>query len=530
MKQPRNWQVDFVPKWAKFPAQNFLLEACPGAGKTLGMCFADKISRESGRTNFLLAVGPTDNIRQGWARNGHELGLNILPVASSDFNPYMWDGIAISYAQVSTMRDKLRRICREKSVNLVLDEVHHASEKNTWGRDAEIAFENATRRTLTTGTPFRSDIGKIPYVNYVDGYAKSDFSYTYAEAIDDMVCRPITYHACEGSVSWVDGGVEREGSLSPQGNLFSDHKAKAQLLSVMTDAESPLFKEMFARSHDKLMEIRKKTPDAGGMVVCKDISTAHAIGEYIGDLTGYGPTVVSSEDDGSKRAIDRFRGSDDPWMVSVKMVSEGTDIPRLVVGAIATNIKTFMNWVQTGGRFIRRREGERRDYKAHIFFPADPVFVRYAQLIEKEMVNRGETHKVRGRSLQISGLDNLLEQFGLTGDDEGEGKSGLEILSGSLDGTIEIEGGSVQGGVDLRGAVPMHERIQQMREECTRLVAKICAQTGKAHREIHQEWIRSGGMPQASASYRDLEMKIKYLRGIDRRNSVQSLIKKTAGL
>ena len=48
------------------------------------------------------------------------------------------------------------------------------------------------------------------------------------------------------------------------------------------------------------------------------------------------PTVVLSDEKAASKKIAEFTDSDDRWMVAVRMVSEGVDVPRLAVGVYAT--------------------------------------------------------------------------------------------------------------------------------------------------------------------------------------------------
>ena len=60
-----------------------------------------------------------------------------------------------------------------------------------------------------------------------------------------------------------------------------------------------------------------------------------------------------SDEPGASRRIADFASSDRRWLVSVLMVSEGVDIPRLRVGVYATAARTELFFRQVVGRFIR---------------------------------------------------------------------------------------------------------------------------------------------------------------------------------
>ena len=88
------------------------------------------------------------------------------------------------------------------------------------------------------------------------------------------------------------------------------------------------------------MQIRKTHAEAGGLVICIDADHAKAVAALLRQITHTEPTVALSEDRDSSDRIAAFRDSTDPWIVAVRMVSEGVDIPRLRVGVFATTTTT----------------------------------------------------------------------------------------------------------------------------------------------------------------------------------------------
>jgi superfamily II DNA/RNA helicase len=91
--------------------------------------------------------------------------------------------------------------------------------------------------------------------------------------------------------------------------------------------------------------------------------------------------VVLSDDDGSSERIEEFAAGRSRWMVAVRMVSEGVDIPRLAVGVYATSAATPLYFAQAIGRFVRMR---RRGETASIFLPSVPVLLDLAAQLEVE--------------------------------------------------------------------------------------------------------------------------------------------------
>jgi hypothetical protein len=71
------------------------------------------------------------------------------------------------------------------------------------------------------------------------------------------------------------------------------------------------------------------------------------------------------------------------WLVSVPMVSDGVDVPRLRVGVYATSARTELFFRQVVGRFVRRTPVP-KDQMSHLFLPSDPTRKRLASEIEEE--------------------------------------------------------------------------------------------------------------------------------------------------
>ena len=92
---------------------------------------------------------------------------------------------------------------------------------------------------------------------------------------------------------------------------------------------------------------------------------------------------MTSDDPDASARIARFSAGAEPWLVSVLMVSEGVDIPRLRVGVYATPARTELFFRQVIGRFIRRTPGAGRADELPVP-AADPKLKALAAQIEEE--------------------------------------------------------------------------------------------------------------------------------------------------
>lgn len=234
-----------------------------------------------------------------------------------------------------------------------------------------------------TGTPFRSDANPIPFVSYLqdpDGSwrSSSDYVYGYGPALADGVVRPVIFLAYSGEMRWqTRAGDEITAALGAP--MTADQTAQAWRTAL--DPAGEWVARVLEAADRRLSEVRRDMPDAGGLVIAGDHEDARAYAALIRRLTGARPVVVLSDDPAASKKIAAFAGSTDRWMVAVRMVSEGVDIPRLAVGVYATSVSTALFFAQAVGRFVRAR---RRGETASVFLPSVPVLLRYAAELEAE--------------------------------------------------------------------------------------------------------------------------------------------------
>ena len=138
---------------------------------------------------------------------------------------------------------------------------------------------------------------------------------------------------------------------------------------------------VLAAADTRLTEVRRHVPDAGALVIASNQTSARAYARILETITGEKPTVVLSDDAGSSARIEEFSSSSSRWMVAVRMVSEGVDVPRLCVGVYATSTSTPLFFAQAVGRFVRAR---RRGETASIFLPSVPSILAHAASMEVE--------------------------------------------------------------------------------------------------------------------------------------------------
>jgi superfamily II DNA or RNA helicase len=314
------------------------------------------------------------------------VGLHLDPGwrnADGAWNPDV-DGVVVTYHQVASAPDLFaHHLSRETFV--VLDEVHHAGESATWGTALRAAFDRAARRLALSGTPFRSDSRAIPFVRY-DGERRCspDFVYGYGEAVADAVCRPLAFRLLDATLRWRVDAQERIAAFADELEPLDD----ARRLRTAIDPTTPLLSHLLRDADSLLCKARAVVPDAAGLVLCDDRAHARATAALLRTITGEKPVVVVSDEPGAHARIDRFSRGDAEaarWLVAVNMVSEGVDVPRLIVAAYATVKRTDLFFRQAVGRIVRRRGQDPDDLVATVFLPGDETLKACAERVEVEL-------------------------------------------------------------------------------------------------------------------------------------------------
>ena len=549
-KSLRAWQAAALERYFTSDSRDFLTVATPGAGKTsFALTVAANLLTQR-RIDRIIVVAPTEHLKVQWAEAASRIGLAIDPEygvrqgrASRDFV-----GIALTYAAVGVNPLALRVRTEGFRTLVILDEIHHAGDALSWGAAVREAFEPATRRLMLTGTPFRSDANPIPFVRYEpDGSGAlrsvADFSYGYAPALADGIVRPVLFMAYSGDLHWrTNAGDEVAARLGAP--LTKD--LAGQALRTALDPNGSWVPAVLRAADTRLSEIRAHVPDAGGLVIATDQTAARAYAGLLRSITGTKPVVVLSDEAGASKRIKSFAESDARWMVAVRMVSEGVDVPRLAVGVYATSTATPLFFAQAVGRFVRARH---RGETASVFVPSVPNLLLYAAEMERE-----RDHVLRSAGTAEDDETDLLaaaERTETTADlPEGQftaldseadfdrvvfdgGEFGLSAQAGSaeeqdylgLPGLLEPDQvkdllrrhqatHSARVTRTAGGPVPgTHERLRALRRELNGLIAAWHHRTDAPHGVIHAE-LRStcGGPPTAVATAQELQARIDTLR------------------
>lgn len=536
----RPWQRAALDLYAAHIRPDFMAVATPGAGKTtFALTVADALIR-AGDVSRVIVVVPTKHLCSQWEQAAHRLGIGLNPelgesgrIITSDYV-----GAAVTYQAVASAPQLFRHLSAERSTLVILDEVHHCGDSKDWGAKVRQAFEPARRRLCLSGTPFRTDNAMIPFVRYDNGVSVADFSYGYASALNDRVCRTVVFPHYDSDVEWAHGMNLCQAKFS---DVLSDDRRAEQLRAALRSGE--FLPTMLREANDRLTEVRAAGDvSAGGLVIAMEQEDARQIARMLSEISGEQAVLAVSDDPDANRYIKAFGDGRQRWLVAVRMVSEGVDIPRLRVGVYATNITAELFFRQAVGRLVRINHNL-DEQTAYMFIPEDARLLELAKLIKEERAHALKEEQERRERGEIDPTEAitmpLFAPLGSTAAELGgaiydrQQLTAPEIIrarefASRHNATIapevlaqmfrEVGAGPVAVHVPVavdRPATPtltVRERENGIRKRIQSLVGPLARRRGCKPRDVHaaaNEW--AGIRTTKGATIEHLERKVQYL-------------------
>jgi superfamily II DNA or RNA helicase len=507
----RPWQKAALDQFVGSPKADFLAVATPGAGKTTFALTAARhqLALQPGR---LIVVAPTAHLKLQWARAAAAFSLHLDPSWSAGDGalPSDMHGIVTSYQQVATSARLLARLSRDAFV--VFDELHHAADDRAWGAAIQEAFGESSRRLALSGTPFRSDTRAIPFVAYHGDEAVPDFEYSYGDALADRrVVRPVYFPSTNGEMEWAapDGSIHSATFDDPLGA-----ERASQRLRTALSLDGEWLPSVLRSANARLLEVRREQPNAGGLVIATDQEHARGIASLLRIRFGATARVVTSDDPQASAGIESFAAGSDPWLVAVRMVSEGVDIPRLRIGVYATTTTTELFFRQAVGRLVRWTRGVPRQ-RAWLFIPNDPRLRTHAARVAEQRRHslRREEGAPQFERPEEDELDAIAEEEQLSlfavisavATDAAEPVNDEfpdEELDDDAADAVELMlapppplSGASGGGTAL---LTRREEKKELREANAKVARELVRRTGLTHAQVNAELNRLSGVRRVS--------------------------------
>jgi superfamily II DNA or RNA helicase len=378
----RRWQSDCIASaMLKYQSgfRHFLCLATPGAGKTvMAATLAQKLLKTE-MVDLVLCFSPSVIISNDFQE--------VLEIHTQ----FRMDGLlgskgrSLTYQSMIHQDESFWALFDTFRIFVIFDEIHHCAgsqleNANAWGQKLIRHIQGRATYTLAlTGTPWRSD--KIPIA--LSGYCQNnkihcDFIYGLFQAIADKVCQTPQITLIDNNRVLFSRGDETERYSSFE-QLLKQTGCSYQLLLENEDLIVFLLKQ----SAKKLVQLRKRNPNAGGLIVAASVEHAHKIASLLTRHLGETACIATYMEHDAHGVISAFKSSSSPWIISVGMISEGTDIPRLRVCCHLTRVKTELHFRQVLGRILRVINDEQGN--SFLYMPAEPSLVEYANRIAEEI-------------------------------------------------------------------------------------------------------------------------------------------------
>ena len=410
--QPRQWQTQLIQllhrRLERPGSHDVLINAGPGAGKTLGAMLSFERLQRQGRLGHFLVFCHRSSIASQWLQAAERLQLRLAEWQPSQDDTGAtsdpWgeaDGLLITYQAAGRNLQALLpqlQTSPEKAWLAIADEVHHLGldpeepEATAWGHAFSRLTAGARLRLGLTGTPFRADnlaFCAARRVQVHDGESwveqiAPDLSIEPRELIAAGDVRPLEFRFQDG---WVDHGRQDQPGDMERSPLSQEQReswrARNLRRAIRLGDSSSIALRILLNARQRLEVVRRQHPEAGGLVVARDIAHARRLCGLL-EEEGDRVLLVHSQDNAAAEHMQAFKAGEADWLVSIDMCAEGFDAPRLRVVAYLTTVVTRTRFVQAITRAVRM-DAQRASQEAmprhpsYVYAPADPLLLQYAR-------------------------------------------------------------------------------------------------------------------------------------------------------
>ncbi len=391
----RKWQAECanraVDKYLS-GQQHFFCLATPGAGKTLMAADVAKKLFAQSKIDFVVCFSPSIATAKG-------MQATLEATIEASLNGQLGaKGTCVTYQSLNHKDNAFWNVFRQFRIFAIFDEIHHCggndiNDANVWAQHILANVQSHAKYTMAlSGTPWRSDKRPVTLSSYCDqdGSIYCDYEYGLTEAISENVCR-IPH------VTVIDNNQISVTSNEQTPEIYGSIKDVLQqtLISYQAIVESdPIIEFCLEQANKELRNVRSKNPKAAGLVVASTVEHAEKIAQKLKLKYSKSVEVVTYRNTESDSIISRFQNTNTEWLVSVGMVSEGTDIPRLQVCCHLTRIKTELHFRQILGRIMRLTHTD-KSKRASLFAPAQPQLIEFARRLLQDIPSQAASIKIQ---------------------------------------------------------------------------------------------------------------------------------------
>ena len=385
----RDWQANCIDTALKFyqTERHFLCSATPAAGKTIMSAMLAKQLKDNNLIDYVLCFSPSTAVTE----NMRDTFSNVL---NARFDGVIGSvGNSHTYQSIKGLKDDYINLLNEYRILVVFDEIHHCagnsdSTANAWGKGILKKLKDKAIYTLSlSGTPWRSDNLPITLAEY-ENQINCHYLYGLTEAIQDGVCRSPQIVLIDNKNIKITKENDEVQTFPSFVDLFNQ---KVISYSELVHNKKAL-KYILNQAINKLDNIRCNQLNAGGLIVASSTIHAYMISELMKKEFNQNSIVVTYKNPNAITIINDFKNSHESWIISVGMISEGTDIPRLQVCCHLSRVKTELYFRQVLGRILRVTSGS--DEKAWLYTFAEPSLSDFSYRLQEEIPKQSIVNEI----------------------------------------------------------------------------------------------------------------------------------------
>ena len=379
----RRWQAECIQQaFDHYDSQqaHFLCLATPGAGKTVMASQLAKRLLDHNLVDLIICFSPSVVVANDFCSELEaHTGKKLNGLMGSQ-------GCSLTYQAMLNLSEDFWELFSRYRVFVIFDEIHHCAghtieNANAWGEKIITRIQGRALFTLAlTGTPWRSDSIPIVLSQYRkdDDQIHCDYQYGLSQAIRDGVCRLPRLVMIDN-----DQILLKQGSTTHRYRSFSDLLEHSECGYQQLIESEALMVYILRAANKKLDVLRATTADAGGLIVATSVAHARQIKDLLKRELGEESAIATYREDDALTIIKDFKYSNEKWIVSVGMISEGANLPRLRVCCHLTRVKTELYFRQVLGRILRASGNVEEE--GFLYMPAEDTLIEYACRVAEDV-------------------------------------------------------------------------------------------------------------------------------------------------
>jgi superfamily II DNA or RNA helicase len=354
-----------------YTKQSITLDCTPGGGKTgaatllanrlLDACFIDRVLWLVPRIS--LAEQVVDAFAKGFGASSSR-ELEVVDGQDNLFAPSLPNmplkvGVVTTYQSIAHKKnwERFRDALAARRTLLILDEVQFLNDDQTvnrgWQPKARAIHDVASFRLLMSGTLWRTDDKRIPFIEYQkrdDGrlYPLCDINYDLRKAVAERAVLPIEWRNRNGLVEYTRNGVAQTHDLLDDGDDEETYKLRTFLSSD---------KVVHAILDEMVEDWRswcRSAYQSRMLVMAEDIGQARRWRTYLQDKHNIACTLATSKEEAAGRQLRHFRErKQGQCLITVAMAYVGFDCPDLTHLAYLSHYRAPSWMLQSFARVSR---------------------------------------------------------------------------------------------------------------------------------------------------------------------------------